>query len=680
LPELEIIGGLAGMLVSGLTLESRIEGCVISENEMADGASAELRRIRRSIGLQNDAVRDRLNRILNSAANKTLLQDSIVTMRQGRYVIPVKQEHKSRFPGIVHDRSATGATLFIEPQDIVNANNELRELELAEAREIERILAELSAEVAEAGQDIINNQRLLVKLDMIFARGRLSVLQRAVPAAVGGEFLRVKNGRHPLIPADKVVPINLSLGKGCNTLVVTGPNTGGKTVTLKTVGLFVLMSQSGLHVPADEGTEIPVFTDVYADIGDEQSIEQSLSTFSSHMNNIVEILRRSGERSLALLDELGAGTDPSEGAALAVAILENLRGRGVKTLATTHYNELKKYALATEGVENASMEFDVETLSPTYRLRTGIPGRSNAFEISRRLGLQASVIGRAAGMMDAGELRFESVICSIEADKKTAERERDEAILLKLKMKRQKEELDRELADLEMKKEKILNKAKAGAKELLQGAKEFAEEIKLELRELPGLDQEKERNRRYEYSRRSLREMDELFRESERDPRNPDPLDALELRAGARVRVAGIDQTGTVIAPPDEKNEVQVRLGRMKLSVHMTRLMKTRENDELKNESRASAYASLQRGKVLSVTPVIDVRGENLNGAVADVDKYLDDAFIAGLSQITIIHGKGEGVLREGLHSMLRVHSHVKRFRKGMCPEGGDGVTVCEIG
>ena len=433
LPDLPIIKGLSEVLSIQKKLEENIDRCILSEDEMADSASSELKSIRRNIVRQNEAIRAKMSQILNSSENRTMLQDAIVTMRQGRYVIPVKQEHKSKFSGIVHDQSATGATLFIEPQAIVNLNNELRELELAEKVEIQRILAELSAEVAQVNLELLNNQDILLKLDYIFAKGKLSVKMKATEPQINTKGnLRIKDGRHPLIAKDMVVPISIAIGKGYDTLVITGPNTGGKTVTLKTVGLFVMMTQSGLHIPAGDMTEMPIFHKVFADIGDEQSIEQSLSTFSSHMINIVDIVENSNNNTLVLLDELGAGTDPTEGAALAISILQYLYRKGAKTIATTHYTELKKYAISTHGVENASMEFDVETLSPTYKLSIGVPGRSNAFEISKKLGLNNNIIENARGLLERGDIEFEDVISSIEKDKKAAEEERDEAISLNL--------------------------------------------------------------------------------------------------------------------------------------------------------------------------------------------------------------------------------------------------------
>ncbi|WP_245157214.1 endonuclease MutS2 [Anaerovorax sp. IOR16] len=506
LPPLPHINGLAEVLFIDKRLEDEIDRCILSEDEMADNASSELKRIRRSILRQNDAIKAKMNSILNSSESRTLLQDAIVTMRQGRYVIPVKQEHKSKFSGIVHDQSSTGATLFIEPQAIVNLNNELREMELAEKKEIQRILEEFSEKIALIHEQLLNNQKLLVQLDFIFAKGKLSVLQKASEPKMNTQgHLRIKNGRHPLIDPKKVVPINIALGKEYDTLIITGPNTGGKTVTLKTVGLFVMMAQSGLHVPASDGTELPVLEQVFADIGDEQSIEQSLSTFSSHMNNIVQIVQESRENTLVLLDELGAGTDPTEGAALAISILENIYGKGAKTIATTHYTELKKYALSSYRVQNASMEFNVETLSPTYRLSIGVPGRSNAFEISKKLGLPDVVIDHARGLLEKGDIEFEEVITTIEKDKITAEEERDEAIALRLEMKRQKEALDRQEQRFKEQKEKILQKAKEEAREMVREAKEFSDQVQKELRELEKIQDPSERNRRQEQARSKIR-------------------------------------------------------------------------------------------------------------------------------------------------------------------------------
>lgn len=679
LPELPIIKGLAEVLSIQKRLEENIDRCILSEDEMADGASPELKNIRRSIQRQNEAVRAKMNQILNSSENRTILQDALVTMRQGRYVVPVKQEHKAKFPGIVHDQSSTGATLFIEPQAIVNLNNELRELELAEKVEIERILAELSAEVAAVKDELLNNQEILVRLDFIFAKGKFSVKLKATEPEVNTQgILRINDGRHPLIDKNKVVPISIAIGKGYNTLVITGPNTGGKTVTLKTVGLFVLMTQSGLHIPAASGTEMPVLQKVFADIGDEQSIEQSLSTFSSHMSNIVNIVENSGKDTLVLLDELGAGTDPTEGAALAISILEHLYDKGVKTIATTHYTELKKYALSTKGVENASMEFDVETLSPTYRLSIGIPGRSNAFEISQKLGLKPVIIKHAKGMLEQGDIEFEEVITSIEKDRKLAEEERDEAIMLNLEMKKQKEQFDKERAKLSEQKEKIISKAKEEAREMIREAKEFADEVQKQLRELEKTRDTGERNRKYEEVRRRIRETSDRYKEKLVAAENPNPVRASELKIGDRVKVLSLDQKGNVLSLPDDKNELMVQVGLLKISVSLDNITKIQDGSG-KKDSKTSRYGTLYRNKVQSITPSIDVRGNPLDDAIMDVDKYLDDAYIAGLKEVTIIHGRGEGILREGIHGMLKTHKHVAKYRKGAYNEGGDGVTVVSL-
>ncbi|MDR0569939.1 MAG: endonuclease MutS2 [Clostridiales Family XIII bacterium] len=679
LPDLPVISELRDLIALRRELESRIDAAILSETDMADSASAELRRIRRSISIQNESVRSKLNQIISSSGNKGLLQDQIVTVRHGRYVIPVKQEHKARFPGMIHDQSSTGATLFIEPQSIVNLNNELRELELAEEREIERVLAEFSAEVAEIGDELLNNQEIMVKLDFIFAKGKMSADTKACEPIISLDgHMRIKNGRHPLIPAVKAVPINLELGKRYKTLIITGPNTGGKTVTLKTAGLFVLMTAAGLHVPADHGTEIPVYRHVFADIGDEQSIEQSLSTFSSHMKNIVGIIDEAGEGVLALLDELGAGTDPTEGAALGIAILERLKSLGASTLATTHYTELKKYAIAAEGVENASMEFDVETLSPTFRLKTGLPGRSNAFEISRKLGLSEGIIERAAGLLDASEIRFESVISKIEADRRAAEEELDEAAALKLQLRKQQDDWDRERRRLSEKTDKLLSEARQEARDIIREAREYSDLLMKELRELPDVGDARERNRRLEADRALLRELDGKYREKTERRANPAPERNVALKAGDRVRVLDLDQEGVVASPPDEKGEMLVQIGRMKISVGVAGVTRAGAGKK-KDRPAGGGHGSIYSSKVQSIAPSLSVRGENLEDALAAVDKYLDDAFLAGLRVVTLIHGRGEGVLRDGIQKMLRGHRHVKSYRRGGFGEGGDGVTVCEM-
>lgn len=682
LPPLPVIQSIGEVIAVHKNLEDEIDRCILSEDEMADNASPELKQIRRAILRQNDALKSKINHIINSAENRTMLQDTIVTVRDGRYVIPVKQEHRGKFPGIVHDQSSTGATVFIEPQVIVNLNNELRQLELQEKAEIERILAELTARVAEHYHDLLNNQKLLVQLDVIMAKGKLSMLQHGEEPQISedGELV-LKEARHPLLDPKKVVPIDLSIGGCYNTLVITGPNTGGKTVTLKTAGLLSMMAQTGLHIPAAGGSRIPVWKDIFADIGDEQSIEQSLSTFSSHMTNIVDIVKHAGEGCLVLVDELGAGTDPTEGAALAIAILEDLEKKGAATIATTHYTELKKYAISTDGVENASMEFNVETLSPTYRLAIGVPGKSNAFEISQKLGLPGEIIETSRRLLDGGDIQFEEVISALEADKKAAEEERDEAVRLNQEMKIRKEELEQQAKKLEEKKTEILNKAKEEARQILQEAKDVSKEVQEELRELKKIESLGQRNRIFDENRKKLRDAAGKYREKVIREVNDNPVSAEELRLGDRVKVLSLGQNGEIVTLPDEKGELTVQVGILKAKVNLDDIMLIEGGALDVNRPRKvrKNYGSMYKTKTQNVSISIDVRGKSLDDAVMDVDKYLDDATMAGLKEVTIIHGRGEGILRKGLQEMMRSHKHVKRFRKGNFDEGGDGVTVVTL-
>lgn len=679
LPELPIIDSIREVLVTFPRLAENIDRCILSEDEMADNASSELKNIRRSITRQNDAIKNRINNILNSADNRTYLQDSIVTIRDGRYVIPVKAEHRGRFQGIIHDQSSTGATLFIEPQVIVNMNNELRELELAEKVEVERILLELSSAVAEHFHEIMNNQKLLIDLDVIFAKGKLSMLMGGeAPEIAEDGLLNLKSARHPLIDKKKVIPIDVKLGDDYKTLVVTGPNTGGKTVTLKTVGLLVLMAQSGLHIPAAMTSRIPVFERIFADIGDEQSIEQSLSTFSSHMKNIVYILGEVNNSSLVLLDELGAGTDPTEGAALAISILENLKNWGACTIATTHYNELKKYALSTDGVENGSMEFNINTLSPTYRLMTGIPGKSNAFEISRKLGLSEELINRASELLERKDIEFEDVIQSIEKDKKRAEEERDEAIMLNISMKKQKEELEKQAVHIKEQEIDIIQKAKEEARSIIKEAKDTAGDVSKELRRLSKIDSLGERNRRFDETKKRLKEAEDKFAERMVRRVNQSPVNVDKLKVGDKVRVLTLDQAGEILSLPDSKGDLVVKIGIMKVNINVDDLMFL-ENDIKKEDKAKGRYGSLYKSKAQSISVSVNVQGENLDDAVMDVDKYLDDAFMAGLKEVTVIHGRGEGILKEGLRKLFRRHKHVASYRKGGYNEGGDGVTIVTL-
>ena len=681
LPPLPIINGMAEVIVTFPRLAERIDRCILSEDEMADSASPELRNIRRDIVRQNDAIRNRLNNILNSSTSKTYLQDAIVTMRDGRYVVPVKAENRAKIPGIVHDQSGSGATLFIEPQAVVELNNKLRELELAEKAEIERILAELSSNVAEHFHDIMNNQKLLIDMDVIFAKGKLSCMMQAEePAIDEGGYLDLKEARHPLIDPKKVVPINVSIGKDYNTLVITGPNTGGKTVTLKTIGLLAMMCQSGLHIPAAGTSRMPVYKDIFADIGDEQSIEQSLSTFSSHMRNTVELVEKADIGTLVLLDELGAGTDPTEGAALAIAILERLAAQGAQTVATTHYNELKKYALSTPGVENASMEFNVETLSPTYRLSIGVPGKSNAFEISRKLGLPSEIIDRANNLLEKGDIEFEDVLSAIEADKKRAEDERDEAAALAASMRKQQEELSRREKLLEKREKEALQKAKEEARAIIKEAKDTASEVQRELRELSKVQSLGERNKRLEQGKRRLKETENRYQDGIVREINENPVSIDDVQVGDKVKLLTLDQTGEVLTLPDEKGDLMVKVGIMKINVNLSDLMMINEKKSGgKGSKSAGRYGNLYRAKAMAVSTSVNVVGKNLEDATMEVEKYLDDAYMAGLKEVTVIHGRGQGILKEGLRQLFKRNKLVASFRKGSYNEGGEGVTIVKL-
>lgn len=675
LPELKIIDGIREVITTFPKLVSEIDRCILSEDEIADNASPELRSIRRAIANKNDQIKNRLNNILNSQENRTYLQDSIVTVRDGRYVIPVKQEYRSKFPGIIHDQSQTGATLFIEPQAIVNFNNELRELELKEEVEIARILAELSSRVAEHYYDISNNQKLLTELDRIFAKAKLSQeLMGEEPKIIDRGELVLKEARHPLIDSKKVVPINVSCGGDYTTLVITGPNTGGKTVTLKTVGLLVIMALSGLHIPASSESIIPLFSEVYADIGDEQSIEQSLSTFSSHMKNLVSILKKADCESLVLLDELGAGTDPTEGAALAISILEELKRWNSVTIATTHYNELKKYALSKEGVENGSMEFDINTLSPTYRLFIGIPGKSNAFEISRKLGLKEELIERANELLEKGDIEFEDVLDTIERDKKQAAKELAEANLIIAKAREEEEEMNKRMEALKEKERVTLAKAKEEARDIIKEAKDTAKDVSKELKALSKIESLGERTRKFDESRKKLKSAEDKFNDTIVKRVNQKPVKASELKLGDKVKVLTLDQVGEIIGLPDKNGDLVVQMGFLKANINIEDLM-LMEDSENKPKARAT-YSGIGMSKAKNTSISVNVQGENLEDALVIVDKYLDDAYIGGLKTVTIIHGRGEGILKSGIRQNLKRHKMVKSFRKGGFDEGGDGVTV----
>ncbi len=673
------ISGVIADYAAGITVckqeEEEIDRCILSEDQIADGASAELRSIRRAILRKNEELRAKMSHIIQSKDNKEILQDSLITIRQGRYVIPVKQEHRAKVPGIIHDQSATGATLFVEPQAIVNLNNEMRELQLKENAEIARILQALSGMVAMQAEGIRTNQDILIKLDFAFAKGKLALQMKAIAPTLNDDgYILIKEGRHPLIDPKKVVPMNVSLGKDYDTLVITGPNTGGKTVTLKTVGLMVLMTQAGLHIPAEIGTKMTVFKEVFADIGDEQSIEQSLSTFSSHMKNIVDIVSKADFDSLVLLDELGAGTDPTEGAALAISVLDYLLGRGAKTMATTHYTELKKYALATRNVENGGMEFDIETLSPTYRLIIGTAGKSNAFEISRKLGLPPELIDEAKNLLEKGDIEFEDLISEITNDRKKAEEERDEAILINIELKKMREDLEKQREKFRIQKEKTMNRAREEARDMIREMKEFSDSVFKELRELEKITDPKERNRKFESVRKQVKGKSDEYAQTLDKKENNNPIKLSELKPGVSVLLVNIGQEGVVLTEPDSKGELMVQVGLMKVAAKAEDLQKLK--DAPTEKQLRSKYAAMYKEKTANVSSTCDVRGSNLDEATALVDKYIDDAFMAGLKQVTIVHGKGEGILRDGLKPFFKKNKHVESFRPGMLSEGGAGVTV----
>jgi mutS2 protein len=682
LPELKYIGEMVDLIVEFTALEKEISRCILTEDEMADNASPKLKDIRRSIHQQNQAIKNKLSRIITSSSNKTYLQDAIVTMRDGRYVIPVKQEYRSFFPGMVHDQSKGGATLFIEPQGVVELNNKLRELEVEEQLEIARILAELSSRVAEHYREIRSNLELLIKLDFIMAKGKLSCKMHASEPKidVDGE-LRLISARHPLIEYKKAVPVDIRIGGDYRTLIITGPNTGGKTVSLKTAGLLVMMAQSGLHIPASHASTLPIFGEVFADIGDEQSIEQSLSTFSSHMKNIVSIIDKASYDSLVLVDELGAGTDPTEGAALAIAILERFYDSGALTMATTHYNELKKYALATSGVENAAMEFDVETLTPTYRLLIGVPGKSNAFEISKKLGLSESVIERASEHIKHGDMEFENVISSIEDDKRKAAADRLDAESMRAEIEERLKKLEEKEKAISEKRADIIAEAKREARELLRETKSAVKDVQKDLRRLQKSGAHTNLNTgALEKSRRKINEAEDLVSEKVVKQVNSEPVSADTLKIGDRVKLLTIGQNGTILSLPDEKGNLMINIGALKVKARLQDLMLINEGKDRKPQAKSSSkYGSLLRSKSSSVSASINVKGKNLEDALADVEKYLDDVYMAGLDMVSIIHGRGGGILKDGIRQMLKRKKYVDSYGAASYNDGGEGVTIVRM-
>lgn len=675
-PILEEIGNQITVLK---TLEDKIGNAILSEDEISDNASVKLRDIRRKIRAKNDSIKDKLNSILNSLSNKKYLQDNIVTIRDGRYVIPVKAENKSSVAGIVHDISSSGATIFIEPLAVVELNNEIRELEIEEQKEIERVLMELSQFVSQSADLIKINQDAIANLDFIFAKAKLAIdLDASKPELNKNGYLNFKKARHPLLEGN-VVPIDIYIGDEFKTLVITGPNTGGKTVTLKTVGLLTLMGQSGLFIPASENSNLAVFDYVAADIGDEQSIEQNLSTFSSHMKNIVQILNEVKDNSLVLFDELGAGTDPVEGAALAMAILNELRSKEIRTIATTHYSQLKIYALTTEKVKNASMEFDVETLSPTYKLLIGLPGKSNAFEISKRLGLSDNIIENAKELMSKENIEFEEVLKSIDQDRKIIESEKLEIEYLKETLKRMEKELRLEKQRMFDEKEKIINEAKQNALKVLDDANKQADDLVRQIREIFfELDREKQ-NKITEVKKDLSSEIDRLEQQLIKINENSKRTKSIKkVKIGQTVKVNNINQIGTVLTLPDEKGNLDVQVGIMKINVNISDLSST--DDDIINDQKSQKRLDKKTlTKSKNIKKELDLRGYDIENAIMEIDKYLDDAYLAGLNEILIIHGKGTGALREGIRSYLNKNRHVESIRYGEYNEGGDGVTVVKL-
>ena len=661
-------------------VEDRIHEVIISEEEIADTASPELHSLRRKIKERSGAMREKLNHMITSPAYGKYLQDPIVTIRNDRYVIPVKLECKSSIPGIVHDQSASGATVFIEPMAVVEMNNEIKQLKLNEEAEIERILYELAEMVAVVGEALSTNMKILATLDFINAKARLSLDFKCMEPKLNDEGrIDLKRARHPLLKADTVVPIDIYLGDTFDTLVVTGPNTGGKTVTLKTLGLLTLMAQSGLHIPVSDGSELAVFKKVFADIGDEQSIEQSLSTFSSHMTNIVSIMDEVDGDSLALFDELGAGTDPTEGAALAISILETLHERGIRTVATTHYAELKYFALTTPGVSNACVEFDIATLRPTYKLIIGIPGKSNAFEISRKLGLSEELIERARRQISSEEHEIEDLLKNLEENRKISENEKEMAERLKTDAAAVKVEVQNKMDKLEGQKERIIREAERKALDIIRQAKEDSEKLIKELRD----SMEKDHSSKEEVihrTRTSMKHREEQL-EGATSSRSMSKVSAAppkNLKIGDSVKVVNIDQKGSVLTLPDTNGDLTVQVGIMKVNVNIKNLQMD-NTEAVKKKMGYENNSRIQSEKVRNAASSVDLRGLNLDEAIMNVDKFLDDCYLAGVGMGTIIHGKGTGVLSAGVKQHLRNHPYVKSYRLGGISEGGAGATIVEI-
>lgn len=671
---------LIDMLDPVTLLNNAIKKCIISEDEISDDASANLRSIRRQKNIAADRIHTELNKILNSPSTRTYLQDYVITTRQGRFCLPVKAEYKSLMPGMVHDQSSTGSTVFIEPAAVVKLNNDIRELELKEQAEIEVILADLSAKAAEYTDSLLSDYEILTNLDCIFAKALLSRhFNCSRPVMNNKGIVNIKKGRHPLIEPHTVVPIDIYLGTDFNLLIITGPNTGGKTVSLKTVGLLTLMAQAGLNIPALEHSDIAVFDNIFADIGDEQSIEQSLSTFSSHMTNTVDILKKADSNSLILFDEIGAGTDPTEGAALAIAILDSLHRRNITTMATTHYSEIKMYALTTDGVENACCEFDVQSLRPTYRLLIGVPGKSNAFAISKKLGLSDNIINDASRRLDSEDIKFEDLVTDLEQSRVTIEREREELNEYKAQIAQLKSELTKKTERLDERTDNIIRKANEEAARILKDAKEYADKT-INAMNKHGMTVKELEKHRSAIREKMNKRQEKLKIEPANNISEHKAHDISEFKVGMHVKVLTMNVIGTVSQIHKNKNQVTVLVGSLstKMDIKNLAILKGYK-DPAETSSKpkgAGGSGKIKMSKSSSVSSEINLLGYTVDEAIAVLDKYLDDAYIARIPQVRIVHGKGTGALRSGITSYLHGVPYIKEFRLGQIGEGAEGITI----
>lgn len=675
--EYSILDPLFSELQPISSLQQEIERCIASPTELEDRASSALYTVRQEIRIANEKVKEKLNQVLTSSHYRNMLQDFVITIRNDRYCLPVKAEYRNSFSGLVHDQSNTGSTLFMEPMSVVQQNNTIKELQMKEKKEIEKILAYLSGLVSENWELLTQNHAIVSQLDFMFAKGALAVSQNASqPFFNTRGYVNIKQARHPLLKKQEVVPVDIVLGKDFTTLLITGPNTGGKTVTLKTLGLFTLMGQAGLMIPAKEHSDLAVFDQVFADIGDEQSIEQSLSTFSGHMRHIVSILQKVTPQSLVLFDELGAGTDPVEGAALAIAIIQHLKQSAIRTVVTTHYSELKVYALSTAGVENACCEFDIETLRPTYRLLIGVPGKSNAFAISQKLGLPNDIIASAQNVVRQEDAKLEDVITDLEISRKSLEEEQQRVEGYRKKIEALQQAMEEQQEAIQKQKNKWLAEARQEAKRIYQTAANEAgdmiKQMQKEMRKKPSsnqlADNRKKINNRLEEIEELIEKYDKRKKKNQKIPHT--------VKEGDAVYILSFDQRGVVVSPPNGNHQVMVQMGTMKMQIPLEELV-LEEAPEKQTES--AVHYSASQGKSQHISIEIDCRGQLVEEALGNVDKYLDDAYLAGLEQVTIIHGKGTGALRNAIWKFLKIHSHVEEYRMGRYGEGEMGVTVVTL-